>query len=126
MTARKTFAIGLIASALTLGAISLPAMAADHTGCPMSAANGAMPSPNGPMKDGPVSKQDFLSMHASRFDQMDANKDGLLSREEMAAFHKAMKDCRGERHGKKGDHPRDGMKRGPAPAPQVLPDRNEP
>lgn len=119
MTARKTFAIGLIASALTLGAISLPAMAADATGCPT-------PPAHGPMKDGPVSKQDFLSMHASRFDQMDANKDGLLSREEMAAFHKAMKDCRGERHGKKGDHPRDGMKRSPAPAPQVLPDRNEP
>lgn len=124
MTTRKTFAIGLIASALTLGAISLPAMAADPGGCPMKPAHG-------PMQDGPVSKQDFLNMHAGRFDQMDANKDGQLSREEMAAFHKAMKDCRGERHGKKGDHHRDGMQRdgGPrnqAPAPQALPERNEP
>lgn len=120
MTSRKTLALGLIASALTFGALSLPAMAADPA-CPARPAHG-------PMKDGPVSKQDFLNMHASRFDQMDTNKDGTLTREEMAAFHKAMKDCAGDRHGKKGDHRHGDMKRGPAPqpAPQALPERDEP
>lgn len=43
-------------------------------------------------KDGSVSKKEFDAFHAERFKEMDANKDGKVTPEEMEALHKKMMD----------------------------------
>lgn len=107
MLTRKSLSIGLLAAALAVGAASLPALAKDKGSCPMFNDKGAM------MQDGAISKDEFLTLHQQKFDQMDANKDGSISRDEMQAHRKAMKDCMGE-HRQGRHHGGPGMMNGPA------------
>jgi len=41
-------------------------------------------------KDGSVTKAEFDAMHQAHFVKMDQNKDGAISSDEMKAFHEAM------------------------------------
>ena len=41
-------------------------------------------------KDGSVTKAEFDAMHQAHFEKMDGNKDGAVSADEMKAFHEAM------------------------------------
>lgn len=41
-------------------------------------------------KDGSVTKAEFDTMHQAHFVKMDQNKDGAISSDEMKAFHEAM------------------------------------
>jgi Ca2+-binding EF-hand superfamily protein len=43
-------------------------------------------------KDGAVSKKEYDAFHADHFKQLDANKDGKVTQEEMDAMHKKMMD----------------------------------
>ncbi|MDD4912555.1 MAG: hypothetical protein PHP57_09705 [Sideroxydans sp.] len=43
-------------------------------------------------KDGMVSKKEFETFHAARFKEMDANKDGKLSEDEMEPKHQSMRE----------------------------------
>lgn len=43
-------------------------------------------------KDGVVSKKEYDAFHSDHFKQLDANKDGKVSQDEMDAFHKKMWD----------------------------------
>jgi hypothetical protein len=49
-------------------------------------------------KDGTVSKDEFVQKHAAHFDQADTNKDGKLTKEERAAAHEARMKERMARH----------------------------
>lgn len=87
MTIRK-----FILATLALGALSLPAMAADST--PHQGGHGPMmdrlqsADTDG---DGMLSKTEFMAVHEKRFDEMDANKDGKISKDEMKAHRESMK-----------------------------------
>lgn len=108
MLTSKSLAIGFVASALALGALSLPAMARGGD-CPVPAGAAMM------KKGDPISKDAFMAMHQQRFEQMDTNKDGILSKDEMAAHRKAMKDCRDQNRADRG---MDGKRNGGGPGPQ--------
>jgi hypothetical protein len=55
-------------------------------------------------KDGTVSKDEFVQKRAAHFDQADANKDGKLTQAERAAAHEArMKERMQKRADKHGD-----------------------
>jgi hypothetical protein len=51
-------------------------------------------------KDGTVSKDEFLKGRAAHFDEADTNKDGKLTKEERAAAHEARMKERMARHDK--------------------------
>src|SRR5689334_1259476 len=61
-------------------------------------------------KDGTVTKDEFLKGHAAHFDQADTNKDGKLTQEERAAAHEARMKERMARHDQGETITRDQMK----------------
>ncbi len=48
--------------------------------------------------DGVISKDEFVSSHAARFDEMDANGDGKVTAEEAQEFGKKMRDSMREKY----------------------------
>jgi Ca2+-binding EF-hand superfamily protein len=61
-------------------------------------------------KDGAVSKDEFVQKHAARFDQADTNKDGKLTQEERSAAHEARMKQRMAEHEQGEPITRDQMK----------------
>jgi hypothetical protein len=57
----------------------------------------AMGPEHGGMPKGDITKADFLKRMESRFDQMDTNKDGVLSEAERKAAHDMMRERREQR-----------------------------
>jgi len=53
-------------------------------------------------EEGNITREDFLAKHAAHFDRLDTNGDGVLSAEERAAAHEAMKERRSEWKKKRG------------------------
>lgn len=81
----KILTIPALAVALTLGAGA--AYAGQHDGHKMR-------------HDAPVTKSEYMKKAEQRFDRMDANHDGTITKEERRATMKKM----WEKHGKKGKH----------------------
>jgi hypothetical protein len=85
MTIRKLLLAGAAVMALASPALAQDGPAGGHG--PMG----------GPMQnadtdgDGMISKAEFMAVHEKRFDEMDTNKDGKLSKDEMKAHREAMK-----------------------------------
>jgi hypothetical protein len=44
--------------------------------------------------DGVITKDEMIAFHSAEFDKVDADKDGKLTKEEMKTFHKAQKEER--------------------------------
>jgi len=65
-----------------------------------------MAGPGGPMDIGDegLTREAFIARHNQMFDHMDANQDGILTREEMQAMHAMMMERMGGMHGGDGDH----------------------
>lgn len=65
-----------------------------------------MAGPGGPMDIGDegLTREAFIARHNQMFDHMDANQDGILTREEMQAMHAMMMERMGGMHGGGGDH----------------------
>jgi hypothetical protein len=55
------------------------------------------PEHGGGMPKGDITKADFLKRMEGRFDQMDTNKDGVLSEAERKAAHDMMRERREQR-----------------------------
>lgn len=106
MTIRK-----MLLSAVALMALAVPAMAQSTPPA------GAPPHDGGPMGkfnadtdgDGMLSRAEFQAMQDKRFDEMDTNHDGKISKDEMKAHHEQMKERmkekRGEWDAKKDEKP---------------------
>lgn len=54
-------------------------------------------------KDGIISKQEATAFHEARFQRMDADGDGKVTREEAKAHHQQMREKMHERHEKMED-----------------------
>jgi len=55
--------------------------------------------PDGPGKDGAITKADFMARPLALFDKADANKDGKVTAEEMKAARQTMRDGWKDRKG---------------------------
>ena len=77
------------AMAVSLGLVSGAAMAEHHEGHDKGAKMMEKIDANG---DGMVSRDEFLTKHEEKFNEMDADDDGNLTQEEMEAARKAMKE----------------------------------
>ena len=86
----------VLLSSLALSVLALPVLAEDN---PARLGGPEGHGPRGMEKmlnadtdgDGMLSKAEFMAVHEKRFDEMDSNHDGKVSKDEMKAHREAMK-----------------------------------
>ena len=71
-------------------------------------------------KDGAISKAEAAKMSEERFDKMDLNKDGKVTKEEMREFHQKHKQMKEHHNGPRSEGKPE--HKGPPPAPEVKPE----
>ena len=92
---------------MTIRTLAYASLLALALATPALAETPAAPAkPEGPMQtadtnnDGLLSKAEFMAVQEKRFADMDANKDGNISRDEMRGFRDKMGEMRKEMMGK--------------------------